>query len=171
MNYFCDFLEEFSCKLAPVLQKGSLSFLFLCCRRKNEFTAEDFLFYTTGCALRVSCVCFPGEVRPLLCAYFAAAYCCITPHPFDSCGGIPQNAKMCKFWYGNPMAFVRKIYGKRTEWKFLPRLALRQKGGNCTEKIWQEYGKNTEFIRKGRREQNFQDRCWLDYNIYFAFYI
>ena len=114
MNYFCDFLEEFSCKLAPVLQKGSLSFLFLCCRRKNEFTAEDFLFYTTGCALRVSCVCFPGEVRPLLCAYFAAAYCCITPHPFDSCGGIPQNAKMCKFWYGNPMAFVRKKYGKST---------------------------------------------------------
>ena len=31
----------------------------------------------------------------------------------------------------------------------MPYLALRQKGGNCTEKIWQEYGKNTEFIRKG----------------------
>ena len=69
------------------------------------------------------------------------------------------------------MAFVRKIYGKRTEWKFLPRLALRQMGGNCAEKIWQEYGKNTEFIRKGRWEQNFLERCPFDYNIYFAFYI
>ena len=46
-----------------------------------------------------------------------------------------------------------------------------KKGGNCTAKTRQEYGKTTKFVRQGHQEQNFREWCRPGCNIYFAFYI
>ena len=164
-----NFWKEFVCKKAPVLQKGSLAFLFLCCRRKNKFTAENFLFYTTGCDLRVSCACFPVELQALLCACAIAAGAAHSfSGPCSLCGKI-ESVWPHGNWYGNLTEFVRKIYGKPTEWKFFTFLGF-------TAKVRKEYGKATEKIRNlyGSRQDWKKLAQYVRravYNIYFLFCI
>ena len=157
-NCFCNFEEQFVCKLAPVLQKGSLSFLFLCCRWKNELAVENFLFYTTGCALRVSCACFPGNsklrhalILPLL---IAASFPRIPWHGIHSSGS-----------HGFSTAILRNLYGKFAA-------KIRNENFTITETVRQNYRKNTEFVRQptGLKKLEQYVRC-PEYNIYFVFCI
>lgn len=132
-------LRNFLANWLPSCKKAPCHSYFFAADKKWVYSRKFPILHDRMCFACKLCLLSrrsPAATMRVLCA----AYCCITPHPFDSCGGIPKKRKCLNFdteirWH---------LYGKFTA-----------KGRNrnfatpsFTAKGWKLYGKNMARVRQ-----------------------